>query len=252
MFFMKNSTENSASEMKVIGHRGAGGLAPENTLAAVKKGMDLQVDMLEIDVQRSKDKVIIVLHDRSINRTTTGKGKARDLLYEEIRKEKIQIKDVLYDQEYVPTLEEVIKLVKGQTKLLIEIKKGSAYYPGIEQEIADMIQENEASSWCLIQSFEDDVLEKFHELAPEIELHKLFLGNFLGIGLMRNSLDQYPHVSAFNSLYFFTSQKHIDKVHEMGKEVNVWTVNRKSCMLRMQQKGVDGLITDHPDRWLGE
>jgi len=91
------------------------------------------------------------------------------------------------------------------------------------------------------------VLAKINELAPEIELHKLFLGNFLGIGLMRKSLEEYPYVTAFNSLYFLTSQKHIEKVHAMGKEVNVWTVNKKSSMIKMQNKGVDGIITDHPD-----
>lgn len=247
MFFMEDTTAINTSKIKVIGHRGAGGLAPENTLSAVKKGIELQVDLLEIDVQRTKDQVIIVLHDRSIDRTTTGKGKAKDLDYHSIKREKICIDDVVYEDEYVPTLEEVIQLVNGQTHLLIEVKKGSDYYPQIEQQIVDLIRANNASEWCVIQSFNDAALEVFHKIAPEIELHKLFLGNILGIGLYRKKLEDYPHVAAFNSYYAFTSQSFIEKVHKMGKKVNVWTVNKKSTMIKMKNKGVDGIISDYPD-----
>lgn len=247
IFFMKDSASNNNSKIEVIGHRGAGGLAPENTLSAVQKAIDLQVDLLEIDVQRTKDQVIIVLHDRSIDRTTTGKGKAKDLDYQSIKREKISIDDVVYEDDYIPTLEEVIQLVNGQTHLLIEVKKGSDYYPQIEQQIIDLIRANNASEWCVIQSFNDDALEVFHQIAPEIELHKLFLGNILGIGLYRKNLEDYPHVAAFNSYYAFTSQSFIEKVHKMGKKVNVWTVNKKSTMIKMQNKGVDGIISDYPN-----
>lgn len=120
---MKNTSDSKKKDFIVIGHRGAGGLAPENTLTSIKKAMELKVDLLEIDVQRSKDSVVFVLHDNSINRTTTGKGKAIELDYADIKKENIRIDDKIFEDEYVPTLEEVIQLINGKTKLLIEIKK---------------------------------------------------------------------------------------------------------------------------------
>jgi len=247
MFFMKDSTAINTSKIKVIGHRGAGGLAPENTLSSVKKGIELKVDLLEIDVQRTKDNILIVLHDKSIDRTTTGSGKTIDLNYKSIKKERICIDNVVFQDEYIPSLEEVIQLVNGQVKLLIEIKKGSDYYPYIEEQIIELITANNATSWCVVQSFDDEVLEKFHELAPKIELHKLFYGNFLGIGLGRKKLEEYPYVTAFNTFYALTSQSYIQRVHKMGKTVNVWTVNKKSTMIKMQKSGVDGIISDHPD-----
>lgn len=99
----------------------------------------------------------------------------------------------------------------------------------------------------MIQSFNDQVLERISKIAPEIELHKLFYGNLFGFGVKRKNLNTYEHISAFNSLNALTSEKYIKEVHSIGKKVNVWTVNKQAKMNAALQKGVDGIITDRPD-----
>ena len=96
-----------------IGHRGAAGYAPENTLAAVQKGIDLEVDFVEIDVRRTADGVLVALHDATINRTTSGKGRVEALSLRELR---------AFDAgngERIPTVEEVLKLEDGRTGLML-------------------------------------------------------------------------------------------------------------------------------------
>nr|WP_320000332.1 glycerophosphodiester phosphodiesterase family protein [uncultured Draconibacterium sp.] len=230
----------------IIGHRGAAALAPENTLASIQKAIDVGVDIVEIDVQRTSDNVIIVLHDKSIDRTTNGSGKTIDLTYEQILSKNIVDKEGNVTNYFIPTLEEVLKLVQGQSKLLIEIKNGSELYPGIEHEIVNIVNKFNAKSWCIIQSFEDDILEKVHEIDPDFILHKLFYGNFLGFGLKRKDLSQYSHISSFNSFNLLTSKRFVNKIHKEGKTVFVWTVNKEKKMKKAINKNIDGIISDNP------
>lgn len=239
--------DEDMSKLTIIGHRGAAGLAPENTLLSIKKALDQGVDVIEIDVQRSKDSTVVVLHDKSIDRTTTGEGDVDQLTYSEIKTHAIVEEEKEFSDLFVPTLNDVLKLIDGRTKLIIEIKNGSDVFPHIEQQVIDEIHANNASEWCIIQSFEDIVLENTHRIDPDIEIHKLFFGNFLGIGLKRKALEEYPYVSAFNTFYRLTSKSFIDEAHRMGKKVNVWTVNDSEVMQKMIDKGVDGIITDRPD-----
>ena len=99
----------------ITGHRGAAGLAPENTLASIQLALDLGVDRIEIDVQQTKDNIVIVLHDRTLRRTTTGIGYVKTKNYDEILKHSAGLKfNRHYVKEKVPTLDEVIKLSKNQ------------------------------------------------------------------------------------------------------------------------------------------
>ena len=227
----------------ITGHRGAGGLAQENTLAAIQKGIELGCDRIEIDVHQTLDSVIVLMHDEAIDRTTNGKGKIKDMTYRELQE--VTMKPFPRGDtavQKIPTLEEAIDKVNGKATLLIELKQGGDYYPHIEERVIGIIKKKKAGGWCVIHSFKDKILEKVHALDPGIPLHRLLLTGFLN----NAEKDQYiKEVSVYSRLL---TKSFIDKVHESGKKVNVWTVNNVEDMKYFIHLGVDGIITDFPNQ----
>ncbi|NJO02345.1 MAG: hypothetical protein HC880_12230 [Bacteroidia bacterium] len=159
----------------IIGHRGGAGLAPENTLAAFRKALSYQVDRIELDVQQTRDGVIVVIHDSELARTTSGTGKVGELNYDQIRQFDAGSKfDAKYQSEKIPTLEEVISLINGQCELVIEIKYYPGYKSSTEDKILQLINTYQAQKWCILMSFDDEILERIHQRNPQIILHKAF------------------------------------------------------------------------------
>ena len=245
------SIQNKMSDNIIItGHRGAAYYAPENTIASVQKALEPNVDRIEFDVQRTKDSVIILSHDIDINRATNGKGKIIDLEYSEILQYDILDKDG--NVHKIPTLEQVIQTIDGKSKLLIEIKKGNNFYPSIEKQVVYLLHAYNATEWCIIHSFDDNVLSEIRKYDKNIELHKVFFCRipFTNIifGTKFSNLNKplYDSVSEFSSMHSFTDKALIKKIHNKGKKINVWTVNDAKKIKKMIKKGVDGIITDDP------
>ncbi|MGZ8542807.1 MAG: glycerophosphodiester phosphodiesterase, partial [Kaistella sp.] len=132
----------------IIAHRGASAYAPENTLAAFEKAIEMGATVIETDVHQTKDCVVVVMHDLSLDRTTDGKGLIKDLMSFDFEKliidshpklvsssgvENLSNVEKHNDIIHSPTLEQTIQLINGRCQLLIEIKKGDDYYPGIEK-----------------------------------------------------------------------------------------------------------------------
>ena len=212
-----------ASHNKIIvtGHRGAAGLAPENTLAAIQLALDLGVDRIEIDVQQTKDNEIIVLHDRTLRRTTTGVGFVKQKTYEEILKYSAGYKfNKYYIKEKVPTLAQVIDLINGKAELLIETKYSFMYYPNIERHLINIIKAKGAKTWCKVISFNDRALFRIHKLDKEIHLGKLFVGKHANLplsfdkGVNFKPLRRYHFVDEIIVKHAYATQMIIDKVHE--------------------------------------
>ncbi len=234
----------------VTGHRGAAAYAPENTLSGIDKALQLKPDRIEIDVQQTKDGVVILMHDVTLNRTTNGKGKVKNFTLEEIKKLDAASKFIPEGEfvgiplpfEPIPTLEEALQRINGKTQFIIEIKKGNEYYPGIVNNIVSLIQKYDAYSWCIIHSFEDNVLKSVHQADDRIVLHSV-------TALRRSKqLRQMPYISEVSIYYKFATPLWIDKIHKMGKKVNVWTVNAQEDIEKMINIGVDGIISNNPDR----
>ena len=249
----KDTLENDVN-IVLTGHRGAAGLAPENTLAAIQKGLDNHVDRIEIDVQQTKDNVVISLHDITIDRTTDGTGLVKGMTYSEILKFSAGIKfSDNYKDEKIPTLDDVLALVNGQAVLVIEIKDGNDYYPGIEQRVVNAIYKHKAKSWVIVHSFNDDALEMVRKIDETIELHKLFIADFPFISLIYDGkfkitkLEHYQYATEISTYYTFTTKRLVDEVHALNKKINVWTVNDSIKINRLINMGVDGIITDYPN-----
>jgi len=238
----------------VTGHRGAGGLAPENTLASIQLALDLGVDRIEIDVQQTKDNVLIVLHDRTLRRTTTGVGFVKQKTYDEILQLSAGFKfNKYYIKEKVPTLDQVIDLIDGKAELLIETKYSYMYYPNIERHLINTIKGKNAKDWCKVISFNDRALFRIHKLDKEIRLGKLFVGKHANSplswdkGINFKPLRRYHFVDEIIVKHVYATKNIIDKVHEFGQELHVWTVNDEETIAKLVVRGVDGIISDYPN-----
>lgn len=249
------SEMNDNNSIKIIAHRGGANLAPENTLAAFKNAIRLGVDMIEIDVHLSKDGHIIVIHDFTLDRTTTGKGKIADLTLAEIRKCDAGIKfDKKFRGEKVPTLEETMELLNGKTGLLIEIKKDrDEQYPGIEKKVVDLIHRYDAKSWVIVQSFNKYAILQTKKLDPGITTFYLAGRDFdslysdiagqlkAGEKIVREFEGIAPHYSQLNDEKVKTLQK-------AGYEIFTWTVDKPADMKKVIGWKVNGIITNSPDK----
>jgi len=238
----------------ITGHRGAAGLAPENTLASIQLAIELGVDRIEIDVQQTKDNKIIVLHDRTLRRTTTGHGFVKNLTYDEILQFSAGYKfNKFYINEKVPTLEQVIDLIDGKVELLIETKYSYMYYPNIERHIINIIKNKNAKDWCKVISFNDRALFRINKLDNSIRLGKLFVGKHAHLplsfdkGLNIRPLKKYAFVDEVIVKHDYATKAIIEKVHEFGKELHVWTVNNEATIQKLIERGVDGIISDYPN-----
>ncbi|NUM50809.1 MAG: glycerophosphodiester phosphodiesterase [Flavobacteriales bacterium] len=238
----------------LIGHRGAAGLAPENTLVSIKKAMELRVNRIEIDVHLTKDNVPVVIHDNTLSRTTNGSGFIKRKAFEDLQKLSAGIKfSSEFNEEKIPSLQQVLECINGKVELQIEVKHGSKRYPGIEKAVLDLIDRFNGKKWCFINSFDTRVLKEFYSLDSTCILHKLFVLRIPVVNahidrtLSSGTLNRYHYVSEFGVNYKYVTRSLIEDIHNMGKRINVWTPNDIDSFKRLAEMGVDGIITDRPD-----
>jgi glycerophosphoryl diester phosphodiesterase len=240
----------------IIAHRGASGVAPENTMPAIDSALADRADYIEIDVHLSKDGAVIVMHDRSVDRTTDGKGDISEMTAAEIRAlDAGSWFNETFKGTKVPLLEEVISHINGKAKLLIEIKKQGDENEGLEEQVIRIIRSSAAESWCEVQSFNDEVLELFHAKAPEIILHKLivfkyrFLPYAFDGGITRFSMEKYDYVKNINIHYRFFNKSLYKQIKGGGKKIFLWGCREDTPCFPVDN-GCDGIITDFPANFL--
>ena len=234
----------------VIAHRGGVSLGPENSLSAIERSILLGVDAVEVDVRLSADGFVVLMHDRTVNRTTNGRGCVGNLSLEQLKG--LSLLDAGgVTGETVPTLAEVLELVGGRCRVLVDVKgcNGRA----IERAVADVVARCNACGWVAVQSFSDEVLGRFASLGVEFPLEKLFVFKLPFIpyifdgGLRRLSFEKYCHVSSFNVHKGFVNSGLVERFHKAGRDVKVWTLREGDSL---GATGVDGVITDCPGEWL--
>lgn len=223
----------------ITAHRGAVKEAPENTLPAISKAMDSIADYAEIDVQETKDGIVILLHDSSLKRTCGVNKYIWNVTYEDLLKYNAAAtftKD--FEVTTIPTLAEVLQLCKGRIKLNIEIKMTSHQQNLVEKVVA-LIDEYDFERECVVTSTSYSALAKIKELNDNIKT-----GYILSItyGYFYDS----EYADFFSVKSSFINESMVRMAHNLGKEVHAWTVNSKSEIERMKQLGVDNIITDKP------
>ncbi|MBT3356504.1 glycerophosphodiester phosphodiesterase [bacterium] len=221
-----------------IGHRGAMGYAPENTLKSFKKALELNVDAIELDVYICKSGELVVIHDDKVNRTTNGKGYVAEKTFKELRALDAG------EKEKIPELKEVFDLVNKKVNINIELKATGTAKP-VYELIELYIKEK---SWkyehFLISSYNHYELREFNRLSPNIKIGALLTGIPIGFAEFAEKIN----ASSVNLCADFINKEFIDDAHNRGLKVYVETVNDLDDIGRMKALGVDGIFSNFPDR----
>ena len=225
----------------VVGHRGASGYAPENTLSAMKKAIEMRAAMSELDVQETADGEIILLHDASLKRTSGVDKNIWETNYADLKGLDMGSwfsKD--YIDEPLPTLKEIIDLVRGKMKLNIELK-ANQHEKMLAERSLKVVTDNNFLDQVVFTSFKFDEIRKIRELNKEAKVGYIF-------GKLPEDVDVFSEdVDLLSAHYKTVDADFIQKAKAAGKEVAVWTVNEPADMNRMIEIGVDQIITNYPD-----
>ena len=233
----------------IVAHRGASGYAPENTIAAFDLAVKMKADYIEIDVQRTKDGKLILIHDTTVDRTTDGTGKVGDFTYEEIRR--LDAGSWMSEEfrgEKVPTFEEVLKRYKGRTGILIELKSPELY-PGIEKEVANLLKayhlDKPRNEKVIVQSFNFDSMKRADQLLPRMPIGVLINQ---AADTTDEAIEQFSsYADYYNPSYRLVTEELVTKAHEEGMKIQSWTARSRETVQFLLEMRVDGIITDYPD-----
>ncbi len=221
-----------------IGHRGAMGHAPENTLLSFNKALELGTPCVEADVHYV-DGHLVVFHDDRLERTTDGSGYLMDCGFEYLRSLDAG------NGERIPTLREVLEAVEGKAGVNIELKG-----PGTARPVVQLIAEFRRKGWSddliLVSSFNHRELNTIRQLDPGIRLGALMVGLPVDDAAFGSALGAWSVHLALE----FIDRRFVDDAHGRGLKVFVFTVDHLRDILRMEALGVDGVFTNYPDRVL--
>lgn len=235
-------------------HRGGALLWPENSLLAFRNAIALGVDFLELDVHLSKDGEVVVIHDPTLDRTTTGTGAVRDLTLAELRTLRLKDKDGKVTDEAIPTLDEVLALSGPPAlRLLVEIKVagGGARYPEIEEKVFAVLDRHRVTSRAIVMAFEKETVRRVRQLRPEVRAGALYSPRRLERmgSTVEREIAELPKLGVgFVGLHqALVSPEVVARASQAGLLLGVWTVNEAQAMASFVSLGVDILITDRPD-----
>ena len=222
---------------KIYAHRGASAHAPENTIAAFKLAADQQADGIELDVTLSKDGQIVVIHDDSVDRTTNGTGEVVDLTLAEL-----QALDA-GQGEHIPTLKEVFESVGNSLVVNIELKNTKLFSSILPDQVAQFIKTHNLINNVIISSFNPFYLQRFHRHCPQVRIGFLTLPHMAKLWFWR-----FFHFDALHPYFKDVNESLMDKVRKHGQQINTWTVDDPQEIKRLTKLGVDGIITNDPQR----
>lgn len=232
----------------VIAHRGFSGVAPENTLSAFNKAIEVGSDMVELDVRFSKDGELVVIHDETLERTTTGKGRVIEKTLNELRELDAGSKfHPCFRGERIPTLREVLEGIKGKILVNIELKTGH-YGQWTILDLSDRAFEEVERARMLNQvifsSFDHEPLERILQKDPSVSVAYLYNR---GWNFPREITGGKPFFT-LNCQKSVLTKENIFRAHQEGIRIGVYTLNRKEEMEKFIAMKVDAIITDYPDR----
>jgi glycerophosphoryl diester phosphodiesterase len=251
--------EGSGGRTLVIAHQGGRGLWPENTLLAFERSLQLGVDVLEMDLRVTADGHIVVHHDPSVERTTGADGLLRELTLEQVQK-----LDAGYgfgapsrpfrgQGLYVPTLLEVLDRFV-EARLNLEMKE---FEPSLARSLCSLLRKENALARVLVASFDHEPMVAFREACPEVATSATTREGLLFYQLDRlhlSSLFRSPALAFQVPEYFgeihVLRPAFLERARASNVRVQVWTVNEEEDLSRMLELGVDGILTDYPDRLL--
>lgn len=237
---VRNGTWIMDEPVQITSHRGNSALAPENTMPAMELAIEHLADYIELDLQQTRDGTVVVFHDGNLKRITGKAGTVWALDYE-------QLKELdagsWFGEEYagtpIPVFEDVLKLCKGKIKLNIELKNNS-HTPGLIDDVISLVEKYNLERQCVITSARYSDLVKVKEKNKSLKTGYILAGGYGSFYYNREAADFFSIKSSF------VTDRLVKNIHNLGKEVHVWTVNSKKELERMKQLEVDNIITDKP------
>lgn len=224
----------------VMAHRGLSADAPENTLYAFSDAISVGADFIELDVQQTRDGVLVVMHDSNLKRTTGVNKDIWGVDYADIQNlDAGSWFDPAYANARIPTLEETLQFVDKRAKLNIEIKPTKHGSDTLEQDVAELITRYQYTDACYVTSFSYGSLKKVKEANPEIRtgyLMSVAYGQFYSL----------KYADAFSLNKVFVTSQVVNAAHQQGKQIFAWTVNGMSEVRSLCNLHVDSIITDDP------
>jgi len=230
----------------IIGHRGASTDAPENTLAAFRQALEQGADGVELDAKLTADGQVIVIHDPTVERTTNGKGKIKELPLAALQElDAGSWKDMRFKGEKLPTLDEVFEAVGHQMLVNVELTNYADPGDALLEKVADLVKRHGVEKNIIFSSFLPNNISRIRKLLPEIPAGLLALEGNSGM-LFRSFIGRWYSPQMIHPYYTDANGDYIAREHRRGRRVNVWTVDEPDDIRRLIADGVDGIITDDP------
>lgn len=228
-------------------HRGASGYFPENTMLAFEKAVEMGATGIETDVQMTRDGILVLIHDEEVDRTTNGIGLVKDYTYSQLC-----MLDAGYNYSIrfkginVPSLVELIEFSKGKNLILnLEIKNNEIQYPNIEEKIVELVERHGVRDKVIVSSFNHYSLVKVKKLSKKLKIGLLYMAGLYHPELYAKRLKAdalHPYFPAVNS------PEIINSIKESKILINPYTINDIATMIQFVDYGVDGIITNYPDK----
>lgn len=233
-------------KVKIWAHRGASGYAPENTLEAFALAQEMGADGVELDVQFTKDRQLVVIHDERIDRVSDGSGYVSDYTLEELRKFNFNRAQPSCTHADIPTLREVLELLASTPLTVnIELKTGVNFYPGIERETVKLVSEMGMGERVIYSSFNHESVMRVKEVAPGAQTGFLYCDGTLAMAAYAKA---HGVTALHPALYLVKQPGFPEACRENGIRLHVWTVNDADAIEQMVQTGADAVITNYPDQ----
>jgi glycerophosphoryl diester phosphodiesterase len=233
-------------------HRGGSLLWPENSLLAFRNAFALGADFIEFDVHLSKEGEAVVVHDPTLDRTTSGTGPVRDRTVAELKALRLKDKTGALTAETVPTLDEVVAVAAaGKRRMLLEIKVDAsrARYPGIEEKVLAILDRHGMAASTVVMSFDTPTWRRMRELRPEIATCALYSARMLGGTSLQAELEtlRAAGVRFIGVEHTAVDAAAVAQARAAGIGIGAWTVNDAAGMKRQIDAGAAILITDQPN-----
>ncbi len=231
--------------MVLIAHRGASGYRPENTIAAFKKAVEMGSKAFEFDLQLTKDEKVVVFHDYTLERCTNGKGKLREKTLDELKKlDNGSWFDKEYKNEKIPTLVEVIEVVKNGDFINLELKRDKDEKRSLVDKVLEIVKLYKIEDKVLISSFDHSLLEEVYSKNPKVKIGVLFEEK-------KDYVDYVEklHLEAYsiNLWKVLVSGVEVEEIKKNNYKLYSFTVNEKEEAEKLEEYGIDGIFTNYLD-----
>lgn len=229
----------------VVGHRGAMGSCPENTMASFERAVELGADWIELDVHLTRDGRLAVIHDETLERTTTGSGLVKDHTLDELQQlDAGAWFDATFAGERIPSLEQVLRWAAARERVVdIEIKNAPVRYDGIERAVVDALDRTGMSEQAIVISFDHPTVQRVKALDARVATGVLYAARPVDAVALARQADAdaiLPH-------WAYVADEDVGVAHAAGIAVAPWVSSDPAVLRRLVAAGVDAIGTNHPD-----